>query len=299
MNIYFEISRLIWKIFMFYKMSILHKKHYLRNIYEISFPTLNYKIQVLPAYLDNYSYLLISGRYAILIDPPDAESIYNDIDNKKLNLEYILITHHHPDHDSGVLKYKKRYGSKIIAPKNHRIPSVDITAYDGMILNYHNMIIKVISTPGHTSSHMVYHINDSILFSGDLIFPFDYGGIFHERDESILLSSLKKLRKLSDSTMVFYGHENGLYNYRVAKKIDNQNRFIDSLINENKTKLKNKIPSVPIPLYQLKMCNPFLKWDDQRLKDVINVKDNSDAVTFHILRKYKHEIIKDKQVNLY
>ena len=84
------------------------------------------KVEIIKCLQDNYSYLIIdeSNQDACVIDPSEANPIIDFIENKKINLKYILNTHHHYDHIGGNLKLKKKYNSKVVGFKNDksRIP---------------------------------------------------------------------------------------------------------------------------------------------------------------------------------
>ncbi len=296
MNYYFESAKLIWKLLTYYNVKVLHKSHIIKKPYEVSYSN-NFKIVIIPVMFDNYCLIGICENQAFVIDPPDSMLIRQEIVKRNIQLKLIFVTHHHPDHDGGVLILKKLFGSKIVAPEDKRIPGADIFAKDGLKINFANLNFEVLFTPGHTSSHVIYYVkNMSILFSGDLIFPFDYGGILDERDELILFSSLSKIRSLPDNTQIYCGHEYGLYNYRFVRKLDVNNSDIDELIKEMKKKLRRQIPTVPITLSILKKCNPFLRWDDDNFKVKLNCINESNDVFFHLLRKRKHEFKKFNNV---
>ena len=88
------------------------------------------KIEIIKCLKDNYSYLIIdeTNKNACVVDPSEGEPIINFIENNKINLKYILNTHHHYDHVGGNLELKKKYNSNIIGFKEDkdRIPGVDI-----------------------------------------------------------------------------------------------------------------------------------------------------------------------------
>ena len=74
------------------------------------------KIEIIKCLQDNYSYLIIdeTNQTACVVDPSEAEPIVNFLHNKKINLKYILNTHHHYDHIGGNLDLKKKYKCDVI-----------------------------------------------------------------------------------------------------------------------------------------------------------------------------------------
>jgi hydroxyacylglutathione hydrolase len=56
----------------------------------------------LPAFDDNYLWMLHNGREAVVVDPGDATPVIAALDRADLQLEGILVTHKHPDHVGGL-----------------------------------------------------------------------------------------------------------------------------------------------------------------------------------------------------
>ena len=72
----------------------------------------------IPAFKDNYIWLLHNGSQAVIVDPGDAEPVFAALGQLKLNLTTILITHHHHDHIGGVAALLDAYADvKVYAPE--------------------------------------------------------------------------------------------------------------------------------------------------------------------------------------
>jgi len=56
----------------------------------------------LPAFADNYIWMLQDGSNAIVVDPGDAQPVFDALTRDNLQLAAILVTHHHHDHTGGV-----------------------------------------------------------------------------------------------------------------------------------------------------------------------------------------------------
>lgn len=177
--------------------------------------------------LENNMYLLLdkSSKKAVLIDA--AEYLPEIKDSAKgYDVEYILLTHGHFDHITGLTELKKELNACALINENDKIISDNINeftnlfgmaesvppAYEGYVkdgdeLRVGNMNIKVIATPGHTQGGVCYLV-DGNLFSGDTLFMESigrtdlFGGNFKQLSESIK----NKLFKLDDNTKVFPGH---------------------------------------------------------------------------------------------
>ncbi|MGH8857970.1 MAG: MBL fold metallo-hydrolase, partial [Polaromonas sp.] len=55
----------------------------------------------IPAFADNYLWLLHDGKRALVVDPGDAGPVQRVLEQHALQLVSILVTHHHADHTGG------------------------------------------------------------------------------------------------------------------------------------------------------------------------------------------------------
>ncbi len=56
-------------------------------------------ITAIPAFGDNYIWLLTAGgKTCAVVDPGDEDPVLEVLEERGLDLRYILLTHHHPDH---------------------------------------------------------------------------------------------------------------------------------------------------------------------------------------------------------
>ena len=67
------------------------------------------QVEIIRCLKDNYSYLVIDkqNKLACVIDPSEAKPIINFLEEKNINLKFILNTHHHYDHVGGNSELKK------------------------------------------------------------------------------------------------------------------------------------------------------------------------------------------------
>ena len=86
---------------------------------------------------DNFSYIVINEKNnnACVIDPSESKPVIKIIKKNKINLKYILNTHHHDDHVGGNLELKKEFNCKIFGFINEKniIPGIDIFLKDKQI----------------------------------------------------------------------------------------------------------------------------------------------------------------------
>ena len=119
------------------------------------------KIEIIKCLQDNFTYLIIDKKtqIACVVDPSEAAPIIKFLQNKKINLKYILNTHHHHDHVGGNIELKKKYDCNVIGFKGDkdRIPEIDILLEDNQIWKKDNFEAKIYHIPGHTSGHIAFH----------------------------------------------------------------------------------------------------------------------------------------------
>ena len=236
------------------------------------------EVEIISCLKDNYSYLVIDkgNNSACIVDPSESEPIIEIIEKKKVNLKFILNTHHHYDHVGGNEILKKKFGAKIIAFKDdkNRIPFVDILLEDNEIWKNLNFEFKVFHIPGHTSGHICFYFyKDKIVFSGDTLFSLGCGRIFEGTYEQMYYS-LNKFKELPKETKVYCGHEYTLQNSVFCATYDKNNDELNKKILEVKSKRDRNLPTIPSTIGEELACNIFLR--AKNLKDFSKLRDLKD-----------------------
>ena len=67
------------------------------------------RVHTVPAFSDNYLWVLAADGCAAVVDPGDAAPVLAALDGRGLDLRYILVTHHHADHIGGVASLRRRF----------------------------------------------------------------------------------------------------------------------------------------------------------------------------------------------
>ena len=67
------------------------------------------QVHAVPAFQDNYLWVLTAGRHAAVVDPGDAAPVQRFLEANGLELSAILATHHHGDHVGGVRSLVERW----------------------------------------------------------------------------------------------------------------------------------------------------------------------------------------------
>ncbi|MBL4620927.1 MAG: hydroxyacylglutathione hydrolase [Immundisolibacteraceae bacterium] len=212
---------------------------------------------------DNFGYLVHdpdTGTTAT-IDTPEVSAINQALSVKGWKLTHILNTHHHPDHAGGNLELKQQWDCEIIGAECDaaRIPGIDRQLVDGDKFDFGGHRVQIFETPGHTVGHIVYHfINDDVAFVGDTLFSMGCGRLF-EGDATQMWSSLQKILKWPESTLLYCAHEYTQGNGHFALTVEPQNADLQARVKQvDELRAAGKW-TVPTTLKLEKATNPFLR----------------------------------------
>lgn len=216
------------------------------------------QIEALPAFTDNYLWLLHDGEFAAIVDPGDAVIVESALAARGLSLTAILITHHHPDHIGGVAALKSRHAAICIGPDDPRI-AVDVVVGDGArcVLPGLDATVEVLAVPGHTRSHLAYRLGDA-LFCGDTLFSLGCGRLF-EGSPAQMHASLSRLAALPPETRVYCAHEYTESNLDFALAVEPGNALLLTFSAELRRLRAEGRPSVPSTIARERALNPFLR----------------------------------------
>jgi len=249
------------------------------------------KIIQIPVLTDNYIYLLHdteSGSTAV-VDPALSQPVLDELKHQGWRLDWVLNTHHHSDHVGGNLELKAKTGCQVIAANSDkdRIPGFDKGVDDGDVIKIGQYAAKVLTTPGHTSGHIVYYFADAAaLFCGDTLFAMGCGRLFEGSAEQ-MWQSLQKIKALPGDTRIYCAHEYTQANGRFALAVEPENQALQQrMIEVNQLRAENR-PTVPSILQQELDTNPFLREDSLALQRQINFESEMPVSVFAEVRRLK------------
>ena len=189
---------------------------------------INLVIEQIKIGFDNFSYIIFceQSKKATIVDPGfGINPVIKNIKNKNLIIDYIIITHHHSDHTSGVNTIKKEFPkvSLVASKQEDKGFDVDVFVLDDDKLNIGNVNLRFILTPGHTPGGICIIVDDKAIITGDTLFIGDCGRCdLPGGSLSQMFESLQKIKKLPDQLIVYPGHNYG-------------NKPFDTLGNQKKT----------------------------------------------------------------
>jgi glyoxylase-like metal-dependent hydrolase (beta-lactamase superfamily II) len=187
------------------------------------------------------TYVVHDDRTAVVIDPvrdfdpagartswTSAERVAAYVDQRRLSIPWVIDTHAHADHMTGLPFFRARYGARSVT--GSRVGEVQAALRDvydlgadfpadgrqfdrlleeGDALEAGSLRVRALHTPGHTPAHMSWQIGDAV-FLGDTLFTPDYGTArcdFPGGSAAQLYESIRRLYALADDTRLFACHD--------------------------------------------------------------------------------------------
>ena len=249
----------------------------------------------LPAFNDNYIWMLHDGARALVVDPGEAHVVFEAIERLGVQLAAILVTHHHNDHTGGVADLREAPGAQVFGPMHEPMPEPLMRLTGGDVIKVLGLSLSVIDVPGHTAGHIAYYAEPAdqtpLLFCGDTLFSAGSGRLF-EGTPAQMLTSLGKLAALPDNTRVCCAHEYTASGLVFARTVEPDNQAVISHQIMVKALREQHLPTLPSSIGLEKAINPFLR---THLESVIRTVQQFDASAqdpvsvFAALRTWKNQ----------
>ncbi|MDD0809122.1 hydroxyacylglutathione hydrolase [Curvibacter sp. RS43] len=251
----------------------------------------------LPAFSDNYIWLLHDGQRALVVDPGQAQPVLDALAARPaLRLEGILITHHHADHTGGVAQLREATQAQVWGPALERVPEPLLRVQQGQRLQAAGFDFEVLDVPGHTAGHIAFYSADvlgqPLLFCGDTLFSGGCGRLF-EGTPAQMLHSLDQLAALPDTTRVCCTHEYTLSNLRFARAVEPGNAALLDYQARCEALRAQSLPTLPSNMALERAINPFLRSREASVIQGLQAHDADthagDAIdVFARLREWKN-----------
>jgi hydroxyacylglutathione hydrolase len=224
-----------------------------------------FEIITIPAFSDNYIWMLRDDKNAIVVDPGDAKPVIAYLQAHNLNLLAILITHRHNDHIGGIPKLLEVYNTRVYGPRSELIPLITNHLGEGDHLDIEELDLHfdIICVPGHVPEHIAY-IGNGMLFCGDVLFGCCCGKMFIGTPEE-LYHSLQRLAALPPDTKVFCAHEYTEFGIRFALQCEPNNLQLQQRQRDTHALRLNDQPTIPSTIGLEKATNPYLRCAEKEI----------------------------------
>ncbi len=254
-------------------------------------------VLTVPAFNDNYLWIIHDGSHAAVVDPGDAGPIREALAAHKLSLTAILLTHHHADHIGGVSSLLAEWPVPVYGPRNDGIAFVSEALDEGDRIRVAglDLELEVLDVPGHTLGHIAYvrrSAGADWLFCGDTLFAGGCGRLF-EGSPAQMAGSLAKLAALPDDTLVYCAHEYTVANLAFAQAVEPDNQGLALRMRDAAEKRGTGLPTVPSTIGLERGTNPFLRYTEPGIvKSLVEAgrlaPDASPLQAFAALREWKN-----------
>ncbi len=147
------------------------------------------------------------GGNAILIDPGIFDvPLLKLIEDNNLYIKYILLTHSHESHISGINTLLKVYNSEIFSKNPSILNFLSTKVEEGDELKLGEYLVLVKEAPAHSSDSLLFVLNN-FLFTGDTLFSGNIGPTTDNISHELLMTFInEKILSLNDDYFIFPGH---------------------------------------------------------------------------------------------
>jgi hydroxyacylglutathione hydrolase len=251
-----------------------------------------------PAFEDNYIWVVSDGRHAAVVDPGQAAPVRAYLAKRGWRLSAILLTHHHQDHVGGVADLLDGQAVPVYGPAGeaiehltHRLNNGDQVAIAAPALE-----LSVLDVPGHTSGHIAYFQaadpgGTPHVFCGDTLFACGCGRLF-EGTPAQMLASLDSLAALPGATQVHCAHEYTLSNIRFALACEPGNAELQAWRDKASDLRTRNLPTLPTTIAHERAVNPFLRTAipavQATLEEQLHQKVSGRLAAFTLMREWKN-----------
>jgi len=245
----------------------------------------------IPAFKDNYIWVLHDQQHAVVVDPGDAAPVRAWLDTHQSSLAAILCTHHHNDHVGGICELVQVYNVPVYGPQHEIIPCVNLAVGEGDEIEIAelNLRLKVLDIPGHTHGHIAF-VGEKSVFCGDTLFGCGCGRLF-EGTFAQLYHSLQQLAQLPGETLVYCAHEYTEANIRFSLACEPDNEQLKQRHDDVRALRAAGLPTLPSTIALEKATNPFLRCSEPEIIRTLRRRGltrSDELAVFTALREWKN-----------
>ena len=167
-----------------------------------------------PMWLSN-AYLVADPerKTGVLIDGNDELGpLLERAERDGIEITHVLVTHPHGDHVAGLAEARAQLGNPPLVAHADCAAELDdeveFVLGDGERLNAGGLEVEAIYTPGHAAGHLAFLVNETDVFTADVLFKGTVGGTMAPGASGFadLQASVMRLMELPPETTVHPGH---------------------------------------------------------------------------------------------
>ena len=255
------------------------------------------ELLALPAFTDNYIWMIHDGIEALVVDPGDATPVKDALEHHGLKLTAILVTHHHSDHVGG-LQSLQSGDVAVYGPLEESIAGVTHAVGHGNVIEWNRLRFSVVNVAGHTRGHLAYFAQNGLgelgeaplAFVGDTLFSGGCGRVF-EGSMPQMYRSLSAIATWPLETRLCPAHEYTLGNLTFASVVEPDNQAIQIYRATCEVLRSQGVPTLPTTLATELAVNPFLRCAEPSVQAAAILRGAADAdpvSVFTALRVWKN-----------
>lgn len=215
-----------------------------------------------PCLEDNLAWGLADAEgHALLVDVPEAAPVDRFLRAQNLKLDRVLITHGHRDHTAGLKRLLQSHPAEVLAHSRLGLPASTPLPNGGGSFSWRGLEIRIMDTSGHSDCDTSFYMPAAgVCFCGDTLFAGGCGRLFAGPPER-MWDSLLKLRALPDDTLLCFGHDYALENYRFATQCFPEMPVFAEGLRQVETAGVEKRIYAPVTVGEQSRRNPMLMAD--------------------------------------
>lgn len=226
------------------------------------------QVRALPAFSDNYIWMLSTDQGHWLVDPGQAEPALQALAQSTLPLLGILITHGHADHVLGIADIVAVHPCPVYGPADtvaavsrpwclDREMQHDLPGLGCLITR---------PAPAHKRDHVLMYLPDhGMLFCGDTLFSIGCGRLMEGTPEE-LADALGWIAALPGDTRVYPAHEYTLANLRFARLFQPDDAALAAHETWCRQQRDALLPTLPTAVARERALNPYFQVHDARFQ---------------------------------
>ena len=246
-------------------------------------------VRLVPVLEDNYAFVLIHGREAVVVDPGEGRPVLDLVQRRALHVDQVWITHGHHDHLAGAAEVVRKTGARLVAPAGLANLPAHEEVGEGDRFRWGPGTVEVWHTPGHHPGHVCYVVqcgSACLAFVGDVLFGCGCGRLFGSPPGQ-LYHSLQRLLTLPDGCALFCGHEMTESNLDFALSLQPHHPGLLERKRRVAALRAKDYPTLPLHLKEERATNPFLRVSEPVWPALLGLPGGDPLAVFAALRARK------------